>query len=1137
MSVPVVPPAASPGVGPLVNPEQAAAIEARGLAFVSAGAGTGKTTVLVERVARAVLERGIAPERILAITYTERAAAELGGRIRARLVAAERPELARALEGAWISTIHGFCSRLLRRFALAAEVDPAFVVLDAQRADDLRRAAYAAAVAELHERHGDALLDLVTAYGPDVLRRLVDGAHEQLRTAGRPIALPEPAAVDLDLVREDLAAAAQALIAVVAAGPVGRWGAENQERALRLLERLDSEHDAEALVRLEEFDAKGREERFDPYNEALRVAELRAREAVYARNRPLLEELLQTFARRYRSRKLAASALDFDDLQLETARLLETRPDVRRTVQGLFAELLVDEFQDTNALQCRIVDAVAGPTTDRFFVGDEHQSIYRFRSADVGVFRARRREAERDPEATVLSLTMNYRSRPEVLGPVNHLFARGFGGFYRPLVAAGSFPEPSPEPAVEFLVTDSTRAREASLEGRPLEARQVAARVAELVRTGRCTPGDVVLLFAAGTDADVFEAALQDEGLETVSATGRRYFDGQQVRDVLAYLALVRNRYDDHALLGVLASPLVGVSNDALVHLRNAAPKRPLFRVFEGTLPETLAADDARLLAAFMQRFERIVALWPRLSLAALIERLVVEHDYDLALLRRSDGDRRYANVRKLVRLARDHEAEHGRSLEGFLTALGERGLAGVREAEAVVAEEGGDAVRLLTVHAAKGLEFPVVVVADAGRGPGGGGEPTAVAADGAVHPKVPDGAGALLPTAGYAEALAADRDADEEERRRVTYVAMTRAADRLIVSGSVAPESLERRSSPMAWLLGLLDVPLDRDVDLAVPGGRVAVRRNPRVDPPPADAEDGDVEVEGQLAFFTDPAEVGPAPPPTAVAAPPPLAPIPPAPPLAPDRLSFSTLSLFERCAYRFAVEHLLGLPPADRPAGIRAATEEGALSATELGTAVHDALEYEGWRDLEATRARASARYPHALPADLERIVRLVTAWPASEPAGRLEDVDAVEREVRFVLREAGVTLSGQMDLVARRGDEVVVVDYKTNRPEGRTAEEMRDHGYTLQEAVYALAALRGGARRVEVTFLFLESGEEATRHYGQDDLAALEERVAAAVRAAVDGPYRPRPSEEACRDCPALDLVCAGPALERLHGPPDA
>src|SRR5579862_2897040 len=464
---------------------------------------------------------------------------------------------------------------------------------------------------------------------------------------------------------------------------------------------------------------------------------------------------------------------------------------------------MVDEFQDTNRLQCDLVDLLRGPATEVFFVGDEFQSIYGFRHADVGVFRERREQA-----AQLLPLTLNYRSRPEVLAAVNELFGAHFGDEFQPLAAAAEFPDPVFGHPVELLVSDKQSYADTGVHWRRGEARAVARRVRELVDAGAATAGEIVLLFAAGTDAEWYEDELRKLGLPTYRATGKGYFGQQQVVDLLAYLRLLHNRYDDVALLTVLASPFVGLSNDALALVRRGASKRPLFSGIEHSLPPALAERDARLLRAFRQRFDRLAEAMTRLSLERLCERIVTEHDYDLAVLAQWDGGRRYANMRKLARLARSYEELRGPDVEGFVRFVAEQEAVGAHQLEAVAQEEGADAVRLLTIHAAKGLEFKVVFVADAGRdkAPPSPDEILALA-DGRFGFRVADPVTTKRRGAfDYDEVRDARRVEEEAEKLRLYYVAMTRAKERLIISGAIDREKKADASTPIGWVLGRLE-------------------------------------------------------------------------------------------------------------------------------------------------------------------------------------------------------------------------------------------------------------------------------------------------------------------------------------------
>ena len=208
---------------------------------------------------------------------------------------------------------------------------------------------------------------------------------------------------------------------------------------------------------------------------------------------------------------------------------------------------------------------------------------------------------------------------------------------------------------------------------------------------------------------------------------------------------------------------------------------------------------------AFLQRYERLVRASARIGLEALCDRIVSEHDYDLAVLARWDGTRRFANLRKLGRLAREYEAIRGADIEGFVRFIRDQDALGAKELEAVAEEEGGGAVRLLTIHAAKGLEFKVVVVADAGRDVGGPRGPDEIVAlsDGRfgfrmVHPTRGDRRGVF----GWDAVREAAGEQEREERLRLYYVAMTRAIDRLIVSGAIDPERTADRTTPIGWVL-----------------------------------------------------------------------------------------------------------------------------------------------------------------------------------------------------------------------------------------------------------------------------------------------------------------------------------------------
>jgi ATP-dependent helicase/nuclease subunit A len=1096
--------------------EQVAAIEAPGVVFVSAGAGTGKTTVLVERFVKAVCDRGLDVDSLLVITYTERAAGELRGRIRARLAELGRDDLARELDGAWISTIHGFCLRLLKTHPFAAAIDPRFRVLDESQARVLQSEAFGAALGDFLLEGEDERVHLLATYGARALRRMLTGVYETLRAAGRPLVLELGERPGLPERLDELREAARCLVAELEAGETAR------ATAARALELLDERTLAERLLDLSELKARG--ERAATYEEARRGVEQAALDELAARDRDLLQELLGAFERAYRATKERESALDFEDLQLLARDLLRENGEVREQESWRFRSIMVDEFQDTNRLQCELIDLLSEGSDDKeiFFVGDEFQSIYGFRHADVHVFRERREHS-----SGVLALTQNYRSRPEVLGAINHLFSAEFGDEFQRLEAAGRFRDPLFGTPVELLVTDKASYAGSEVHWRRAEARHIARRVQELIAEGSAAAGEIVLLFAAGTDAEWYEEELRRLGIPTYRATGRGYFGQQQVVDLLAYLRLLHNRYDDEALVTVLASPLVGVSNDALVLLRKAAPKRPLFQPFEKGLPGELSPTDEQLCRAFLQRFDRLAARSSTLSLERLLETIVAEHDYDLAALAQWDGRRRYANMRKLARLARSYEELRGPEIEGFVRFVAEQEAVGARELEAVAEEEGTDAVRLLTIHSAKGLEFKVVIVADAGR------DRAAPSPDEILC--LPDGRFGFRvadPSTGrrrgafeYDAVREAEREEERAERLRLYYVAMTRAVDRLIVSGAIDPERRADADTPIGWVLERLDA---RELDVAergtvelVRGGARLLVRLDRKRPEAAVFEPEVVGQNGQLELFAG--EDMPLLPPPAPKLPE-LVSVP-EPPLHRVRsLSYSALALFGRCSYRYYAERVVGMRPADAKGEIPGQT---GLAATEIGDAVHVLLEHGV--GAEAVREPVLARYPAATEDDLTRVADLVRAWRDSALAARLGGIDGVKVELPFAFEHDGVLLHGRLDVYGEVEGRALVVDYKTNRLEELTPGEAVEDEYALQRLVYALAAFRAGAEEVEVVYVFLECPDEpVARVFSREETAALAAELSAAIETIQQGRFVPRPSELACAACPALDVVCAGPRL---------
>jgi ATP-dependent helicase/nuclease subunit A len=1198
--------APEPAIERSPTPEQRAAIEARGRdVLLEAGAGSGKTGVMVERYCRLVVDAGISPDAVLAFTFTDKAAAELRARVRAELsrraaagsnaASVRAAALLATIGGAWITTIHGFCNRVLAAHPVAAGVDPGFRVLDQPETERAAREAFDLALGEFLAGGDPAREETVAAYDLEGLRGVIVATHDELRSRGvaDPV-LPDPPARD----------PAEALATTIeAAGECLEELKDGDGRRLPLeeaLARLTMPGAPPSLTELEALRPAGTAKALAPFRDALDAAIARTAEAgdggVAYRH---LADLLRLYTAAFEAAKERRAGIDFEDLLILAARLLE-RAEIGQAYRGRFSHLLVDEFQDTNRLQLRLIEALQGPRSQLVVVGDELQSIYSFRHADLAVFRARREQIEADPGAELMRLSGNFRSRPEVIGAVNLFGAALLGDAYRPLRVGAPPATPAPRgtgPAVELHLTarDGWDGEgidlEPAIDGRtPLnclaEARALAARLRDLHDAG-VERGAMVVLLRAFTHLDAYEDSLARAGLRPYVVGGRGYWSQQQVADVCALLATIANPLDDEALFGALASPACAVAPDTLWLLRAAAGRRrhvwpALERLAldgEGELaaPERLdeiPAGERELLRSFATGLVGLRARAPRLSLAGLVEAAVTETGYDLATLLRPAGEARLANVRKLSRLAAAYEEREGRDLRGLLDFLAARAETDT-EAQAATAAEGHDGVRIMTVHNAKGLEFEVVAVPDLARSLLAGGRRPVLALGREQPPRV----GLQWRRLGRSqlnlydcgELTQAGEARDSEEGLRLFHVAATRARQRLILSGVVRPEPAREvtpRTAVVERLVTALGAPRSAAASPSdePQGSEAAVIPVPAPEPRPGlDATFPPSEIAVHLNLpsperaaalrdlhldATAERPLGSGTPPL----------VERRPPIVPSRpLSYTAISAFEECAYRFYMERVLGLPPAtptppDRVrSNGRMATEnanalvgegdEGPSAREERsarGAAVHALLEWSqanSWREPTPELARR-----HALAAGLElgtteaeELLGPVRDWLGSPLRAEIAAAARVRAEVPILLGAGGTVLRGSIDLLVERdAAPPLVVDYKTDRLRGEDPAARAGH-YEVQRSIYALAAAASlGADEVEVAYVFLERADAPSRTVlTKADMDAGRARIDGAVAQISAGDFSPAPEDERtwdlCRGCPALGRLCSGPPAE--------
>jgi len=875
------------------TPQQRAAIEAKGNVLLVAGAGTGKTTTLVQRCLRLVLEERVPMDRILMVTFTEAAAAEMRHRIRAALQKqiAETPEDLRLaeqlalLDTSFISTLHAFCLRLVREHFHELQIDPQLTVLDEQQtrplAEEVLEDLFLRAYADTSER-GDQVRELIERYGrgdDKGIRKLVWQLHVFMQSLAQPQAW---LADTLAFYAGDQPDLWHAAFLEGAADWANEWQtivAELAREAANLLPIhgvLDSfltapsvERLGQALSTIAEADQKEAWKRgtktrcrgpiekfFDdarflrsllPGNGADPIAQ--DWQQVRGMMRALLE-LTQEFTAHYRTAKRDLGGVDFSDLeQLSLQLLLDANgqsTDTARIWQQRFDHIFVDECQDINAAQDAIIRSVSrsGAEANRFMVGDVKQSIYRFRLANPHIFQTYEQQWKTAGEHhQVLPLTGNFRSREGVIDTVNTLFAflmrPALGGLNYDTDAAlqfgarearaafsragseatpitGAWPEPAVRTELHLVVTDKDAEADSDDDWADLltaerEARIVAKRLRELhdgqhqiwdkdaneFRAVRWSDIAILMRSAAGK-AQSFVRACHEAGVPLL-AERAGFFTAIEVLDLVNLLRLLDNPLQDIPLLAVLRSPLVGLSLDELALIR-ATRKHDccwlaLHQWHREHRDNADTLDTWRIVDAFFQHHTAWRALIRQTSLSVCLDRVLGETHYEAYLLTMDRGEERVANVKQLLDLARRYDPYQRQGLFRFLKFIDAQGE--VEQDMEPASPRHPDAVQFMTIHKSKGLEFPVVVVANVS-----GRFNTRTKEDDilrdeqlGIAPRVvlPD-SDQRYPTIAHWVVKRREQRETLNEEVRLRYVALTRARDTLILTGTGSAKLMKER-------------------------------------------------------------------------------------------------------------------------------------------------------------------------------------------------------------------------------------------------------------------------------------------------------------------------------------------------------
>ena len=1153
------------------TPHQERALDTRRHLAVTASAGSGKTRVLVERYVRLLLQ-GVPCGEVVALTFTDKAASELrrriASRVREELAAAQGEEQAAriesirsALPAAFVGTIHSFCTRMLREYPVEAGVDASFAVVEGVDALGMLRESTAAVLAEvLRGEHAAVpaawLMDLLHAMGKHRVLAVLDAlvgrrdAIEHFTAAGGPFAGTDDEVLArwTSVVAESVGSALndpgllRDLGSIVrSAVPKQRLEAEAALHGLQSGETIEERGAAfttlvtMAFTKAGEIRARfaggagndsgleaaaariaGRRRLLDPL-----VGAMTAR-SLPGSNRPLLDDarsfiaLARAVIGAYDRRKEEDARLDFDDLQLKMRTLMRI-PGVRAELAARFRYVMVDEFQDTNALQYDILLPLLDnfASGNLFIVGDPKQSIYRFRGAEVEVFARSRDDIERaSGGASLVSLGESFRLLADPAAFVNLLFGAVMGeeggASYERLVPCRANADRG---GVEILLPRAEGETPATQED------LVASRIMAIVGLGmpvyghdetprRASFRDVALLLRSRNRLEDFEQAFVRRGVPYVVSGGVGYFQTQDIYDVYNYLRFLLDPADDVALAGILRAPFFTASDAEIFELARGRGSRSLWEALRDPASPGRAAPSL-VHAADVLGAE--LGVGPRCPPAELIARIVRQTGFTAALAGTARGLQAEANVGKLLEKARAFEGEGFTSLYDFVERLRRLMDEEEKEGQAPI-ESRMDAVRIMTVHAAKGLEFPVVVVPDLQRRFRFDDEPY-IEPDTGLGLAPPAGAEAA-PLSVYLRETARRKVVEEEER--ILYVACTRARDRLILSSD--PVERPPDDSWLAWLT------------LLCGAHGVALERGPlRFELPSSPGTPLIIPVERD-------AQVPPAPP---------AAPAPPAGGLRIDIapissrsrgeiFSASRIRAYVECPAKYHYRYVLGLPggggpylpepdgefaDAEYPAELRGRVFHAVMeNADALG---HDLQALRGAVDAALAREApfAGAGYP-SLAADVSSLVEGVLASPSWAAIAAGTDV-RTEFAISAALGEDFIT--GTIDRLSRGSDGLwTVVDYKTDDVPARGVED-RAGLYWAQLEFYALMVRRlYSADAVRIRLLFARHpGTVLERVVNHEQLLGEERRIGDIIADIKAGKFPP--ANPPCHGCPSTSGKC--------------
>lgn len=1097
--------------------------------LLSAGAGSGKTRVLVQRYLHLLKARLASAEEILAITFTNKAAQEMQTRISQEVYklasevksATERDfwqEVIADLSKAQITTFHGFCGQILS-LNLFSGVNSSLKILDETKADGLLDEVIEDLLLTGLKDVCPNLLVLAREYGLSRINHLLKTAYLDSRANGSSLNQLRETSLKRSTLSEsqveklklEIVSLVEELLKIKEETKLtqnSKKKLDNLEEnwpglatQIKLIGSLGAK-ERKALATLVDI-LKGRmpkkiKQQHDRLKEIIEsqllqsLADLQANQLLSA-----LTQIIQKIDREYTRRKQRFSALDFTDLEERALKILQTKAEVSRYFREKYQFIMVDEFQDTNPSQTALIrllvsDNLDAPITSSklFVVGDPKQSIYRFRGADLTVFKQLQRELAKWGQEILLDV--NFRARKQIIDFVNHFFQKIFQSESNPYdikyQESTAFRQGNSEDiCVEFLLLDPAELKTAGLTPLKGEAEQIAQWIQQMVvskeklvyenreasnPTARPLEyGDICILFQTLSNVQVYQELLQSYQIPCMVINGPGFFQRQEIRDLVNLLQVIDNPHLQLPWAGVLRSPFCGLSDEEL------------FWVFQtGTMVEILTNPSKikglsslahTTLRDFLGVYHNLRAQRDKLEISVLIRQLLQDTGYIPVTSVQNQGELIKANLEKVIILAREYQKELQSSLAGFMRYLEKMDQKGVREGLAQIPGQ-SNLVKMMTVHQAKGLEFPVVILVESQRQLINSANLSATIFDSqlGIGLRVKDPLTKKnFPTSLYLQIIEEEKKREIAERKRLFYVAATRAADYLLISGTLKPSSaneIDQAKSWLDWLRLVFDLSLEEALPRKLNYGKRAGQQI-RLSFRQKSASFSEVAMTSQLDYKIDyqrwqeiyQQSIGWSRPNS----------------LKPKLAQFTVSGLltYQRCPRWYYYQYLEQLPPTV------IATSYRLLRADTLGSLIHFICQHIKSVDELTPLIQRGIEHLELSYLSSEMILTKLACQLGPyikhflKGEKRLQqqiDFQRVKdwREFSFHLIVGRGLIKGTIDRVLLESDRVTIIDYKSNKLAG-TEVDRTAVNYRLQAHIYALAIYQlTGIQRVDCKLHFL-------------------------------------------------------------------